>query len=105
MPYDRWGVVGIAGRLDLKMAKALDFEAARYPGYSHRRTSGFRPGLSKDGNEDITYKKCKTFIFERKAHYMQKVKEKERESMKRLKKRKRKGEHKKAKRPPKKKRT
>lgn len=91
MPYDKWGVVGIANRLELKMVRALDFQTEDYPGYSHRRTAGFRPGVSGEENEDITYKKCKTFIFERKEYYLQRMKELEREKNKTKKKRKRKG--------------
>jgi len=88
MPYDKWGVVGIAKRADLLLSGSSDFRVEDYPGYSHRRTAGFKPGVSGEANEDITYKKCKTFYFVRKEYHRLKMKEKEKEKQAKLKKRK-----------------
>jgi len=88
MPYDKWGVVGIAKRAELLLSGSSDFRVEDYPGYSHRRTVGFKPRVSGEANEDITYKKCKMFYFVRKEYHRLKMKEKEKEKQAKLKKRK-----------------
>jgi len=55
-PYASWKVGHVVreatgGQLELCMAHP--FDPARYPGYSHRRTQGFKESESKAGNEEI----------------------------------------------------
>jgi len=39
------------------------FDPTLYPGYEHRRTLGFKSGVSIGDNEEIAYTKCRTFVF------------------------------------------
>ncbi|CAM0141315.1 hypothetical protein VKS41_003983 [Umbelopsis sp. WA50703] len=65
-PYDLWSVRTMAKSTDLLRPKtAFPFVPALYPGYAHRRTLGFKEGLSKTGNEEILDKKPKTYVFVR----------------------------------------
>jgi 25S rRNA (uracil2634-N3)-methyltransferase len=65
-PYDLWSVRTMAKSTDLLRPKtAFPFVPALYPGYAHRRTLGFKEGLSKTGNEEIIDKKPKTYVFVR----------------------------------------
>ncbi|KAI9322748.1 hypothetical protein BX666DRAFT_1898086 [Dichotomocladium elegans] len=66
-PYDLWDVKGLAktsGYLAVK--STLPFNPAFYPGYEHRRTLGFREGVSKDKNAEILGSDPKTFVIVRK---------------------------------------
>lgn len=35
------------------LVRSFNFHASLYPGYAHRRTIGFQPGLSKANNEEV----------------------------------------------------
>ncbi|CAO3582383.1 unnamed protein product [Absidia cylindrospora] len=66
-PYDEWKVKFVAkwtGLLALRTS--IPFRPSDYPGYCHRRTLGFKKGVSKDDNEEIMKSDPKTFIFVRK---------------------------------------
>ncbi|SAL94991.1 hypothetical protein [Absidia glauca] len=66
-PYDDWKVKFVAkwtGLLALKTS--IPFRPTDYPGYRHRRTLGFKQGVSKDDNEEILKATPKTYIFVRK---------------------------------------
>ncbi|RUS18650.1 hypothetical protein BC938DRAFT_475920 [Jimgerdemannia flammicorona] len=82
-PYDLWNVRQLAKQTGVLAAKtAFPFEPAAYPGYEHRRTLGFKEGMSRGGNEEIEDKKSKTYVFVSKEAVREEV-EKVREGMKR----------------------
>ncbi|KAI8067033.1 hypothetical protein BC940DRAFT_274196 [Gongronella butleri] len=63
-PYDDWKIKFVAkwtGLLGLQTSEP--FDPAAYPGYSHRRTIGFKEGMSKANNEEIIKANPRTFIF------------------------------------------
>ncbi|RKP04317.1 hypothetical protein CXG81DRAFT_6216, partial [Caulochytrium protostelioides] len=63
MPYELWNVKRLAFYAGLRVLEAFPFDAARWPGYTHRRTLGFKPGLSVDANAEILKRECKTYVF------------------------------------------
>lgn len=64
-PYSLWGIKGLATRPPpvcpgtrdpqprYTLKRSFEFVPAVWPGYAHRRTIGWREGLSKDDNEEI----------------------------------------------------
>ncbi|KAI9308159.1 hypothetical protein BJ944DRAFT_196448 [Cunninghamella echinulata] len=65
-PYDQWKVKFVAkwtGELTIK--SSIPFVPTDYPGYCHRRTIGFKEGLSKSENEEILKSDPKIYIFVR----------------------------------------
>jgi 25S rRNA (uracil2634-N3)-methyltransferase len=65
-PYDLWAIKGLAkatGKLAIK--GTAPFYPDDFPGYEHRRTLGFKEGVSKPGNAEITSSAPKTFMFVR----------------------------------------
>jgi len=73
-PYTLWDVPRLATRppklLNVtppryRICRSFAFDPALYPGYEHRRTLGFKEGLSKSGNEEIMRGKegCRTWEF------------------------------------------
>ncbi|KAJ2960343.1 hypothetical protein NQZ79_g4336 [Umbelopsis isabellina] len=80
-PYDLWSIRTMAKSTDLLRPKtAFPFVPSLYPGYAHRRTLGFKEGLSKSGNEEIIDKKPKTYVFVR-SQVMQDEIDKSKEGM------------------------
>eukprot|EP00040_Diaphanoeca_grandis_P023827 m.130136 g.130136 ORF g.130136 m.130136 type:complete len:283 (+) comp29460_c5_seq3:821-1669(+) len=68
-PYDSWGLVRIALSLGtLRVKNSFDFQPSLYPEYNHRRTIGFKEGLSSSSNEEILKNGAKTFVFALKKH-------------------------------------
>ncbi|KAG9294571.1 hypothetical protein G9A89_008050 [Geosiphon pyriformis] len=66
-PYDEWNIRQIAKSTDiLVVERTIPFLPQQYPNYEHRRTLGFKDGVSKCKNEEIIGKKPKTIIFVRK---------------------------------------
>ncbi|KAI8340642.1 hypothetical protein BC941DRAFT_500231 [Chlamydoabsidia padenii] len=66
-PYDEWKVKFVAKWTGLLALKTnIPFRPSDYPGYRHRRTLGFKEGVSKDDNEEILKATPKTYIFVRK---------------------------------------
>ncbi|KAI8082899.1 uncharacterized protein BX664DRAFT_339370 [Halteromyces radiatus] len=66
-PYDEWKIKFVAkwtGLLALRTS--IPFRPSDYPGYCHRRTIGFKKGISKEDNEEIMKSDPRTFIFVRK---------------------------------------
>jgi 25S rRNA (uracil2634-N3)-methyltransferase len=64
-PYDSWKTARIGIALpDLKLKTAVEFNPKDFPGYSHRRTSGYSPEHAADDNE-IIKGGAKTYIFGR----------------------------------------
>mmetsp|Transcript_16383 Transcript_16383/g.45646 ORF Transcript_16383/g.45646 Transcript_16383/m.45646 type:complete len:320 (-) Transcript_16383:220-1179(-) len=65
-PYDQWQVCSLAhrataGRLQLK--SSCTFLASDFPGYAHRRTIGFKDGLSATANEEIMHHNPRTYVW------------------------------------------
>ncbi|ORZ01850.1 hypothetical protein BCR41DRAFT_313764 [Lobosporangium transversale] len=90
-PYDMWNIKRLATGTGLLGVKtSFPFRPEQYSGYEHRRTIGYKEGVSQGGNAEIKNKNPKTFVFVKKM-----VKEadvaKEQESAN-IKKRKRAGE-------------
>lgn len=52
-PYDLWRVPFLARSCGLELKTSWLFNADHFPGYEHRRTLGFKAGLSVGGNEEI----------------------------------------------------
>lgn len=70
-PYDLWDVRTLAkttGQLAIKTT--LPFHPDHYPGYEHRRTLGFKEGVSKANNAEILQANPKTFVIVRKEAMM-----------------------------------
>jgi 25S rRNA (uracil2634-N3)-methyltransferase len=63
LPYSKWNVVACASMHDLVLKETRVFDPRDYPGYAHRRTSGFKRGLSLDNNKELTKQNCRTFVF------------------------------------------
>ncbi|KAG0232943.1 hypothetical protein BGW41_001690 [Actinomortierella wolfii] len=63
-PYDLWNIKRLAVGTGLLGNKtSFPFHAELYPGYEHRRTIGFKEGISQAGNAEILNKKPKTYVF------------------------------------------
>ncbi len=68
-PYDLWNVKGLGAKLTLGFMKyetALHFDVDTYPGYTHRRTIGFKEGVSANDRAYVMkalLKRC-TIAFE-----------------------------------------
>ncbi|OZJ02016.1 hypothetical protein BZG36_05201 [Bifiguratus adelaidae] len=66
-PYSLWEIKSLAKATgELAIKATIPFHVESYPGYAHRRTLGFKEGLSKESNEEIMHKSPKTYIFVRK---------------------------------------
>jgi len=67
MPYSQWNTVGNAHRCSGgKLVQRTEhvFDCAAFPGYAHRRTLGFKEGMSKGENEEVVGQ-SRTYVFER----------------------------------------
>ncbi|RKO93962.1 hypothetical protein BDK51DRAFT_19525, partial [Blyttiomyces helicus] len=54
MPYDLWDVRAQAKLTgELELVESFLFESSLYEGYAHRRTIGFKEGVSSEENEEI----------------------------------------------------
>lgn len=66
-PYNLWAVKGLVKAKGILAVKGTaPFHADDYPGYEHRRTLGYKEGLSKGANAEILSAEPKTYIFVRK---------------------------------------
>jgi 25S rRNA (uracil2634-N3)-methyltransferase len=65
-PYDSWQVRKLARTHSLECTRSMAFRTECYPGYTHRRTLGFKEGVSASGNEEIMDKNPRMLIFARK---------------------------------------
>ncbi|KAJ2498430.1 hypothetical protein GGH96_004345 [Coemansia sp. RSA 1972] len=63
LPYANWNIRQLARSCGLVTRISHPFNLAAYPGYEHRRTLGFKHGVSKDGNTEIANKEPKTHVF------------------------------------------
>ncbi|KAJ2358237.1 hypothetical protein GGF43_000951 [Coemansia sp. RSA 2618] len=62
-PYDHWNIKQLARTCSLYPGPTRPFDVDAYPGYAHRRTLGFKDGVSKDGNKEISDKNPKLYSF------------------------------------------
>lgn len=63
-PYDQWQIKRLAKSTGVLFCqKSFFFLPEMFPGYAHRRSLGFQPGLSAAENEEIKGKDCRTYIF------------------------------------------
>ncbi|ORX98055.1 hypothetical protein K493DRAFT_406721 [Basidiobolus meristosporus CBS 931.73] len=62
-PYDLWNLKELAKSSRLITKTSFPFLPEKYPGYEHRRTLGFKEGLSVGDNEEITSKNPRTYVF------------------------------------------
>ncbi|KAJ2742756.1 hypothetical protein GGI20_004259 [Coemansia sp. BCRC 34301] len=63
LPYDQWNIKRLAKECGLVSHTTYPFELDAFPGYEHRRTLGFKQGLSKDENQEIRGKEPKLYAF------------------------------------------
>ncbi|KAF9192303.1 hypothetical protein BGZ50_008665 [Haplosporangium sp. Z 11] len=64
IPYDLWNIKKLAtGTGMLGVKTSFPFKPEQYPGYEHRRTIGFKEGVSQGENVEILNKSPKTFVF------------------------------------------
>ncbi|CAG8694656.1 24073_t:CDS:2, partial [Gigaspora margarita] len=63
IPYDHWNIRKLVKSIEnLGIKESFEFNPSLYPGYEHRRTLGFKEGVSKKGNEEILEKNPRTFV-------------------------------------------
>ncbi|KAF8924713.1 hypothetical protein CPC16_000461 [Podila verticillata] len=68
LPYDLWNIKRLATGTGLLGNKtSFPFKPEQYPGYEHRRTIGFKEGVSQGENVEILNKSPKTFVFVKKT--------------------------------------
>lgn len=66
-PYNLWAVKSLVkAKGVLAVRGTAPFYPDDFPGYEHRRTLGYKEGLSKGGNAEIISSEPKTYIFVRK---------------------------------------
>ncbi len=66
-PYNLWGVKGLVkAKGVLAVRGTAPFYPDDFPGYEHRRTLGYKEGLSKGANAEILSAEPKTYIFVKK---------------------------------------
>ncbi|KAI8319081.1 hypothetical protein GQ54DRAFT_299627 [Martensiomyces pterosporus] len=63
LPYAHWNIRQLARECGLRGHATYPFELQAFPGYEHRRTLGFKEGLSKDENQEIRDKEPKIYVF------------------------------------------
>ncbi|RKP33286.1 hypothetical protein BJ085DRAFT_23300 [Dimargaris cristalligena] len=64
LPYDEWRVRDLAvSTRKLVCQTTMPFRAELFPGYEHRRTLGYKEGMSVGGNEEIQKSPAKLYVF------------------------------------------
>lgn len=67
-PYDLWDIKSLAKSTgELAVKSSFRFLPEDFPGYEHRRTLGFKEGVSKGGNAEIIKAEPKTFVIVRRS--------------------------------------
>ncbi|KAI9499219.1 hypothetical protein BDB00DRAFT_753377 [Zychaea mexicana] len=66
-PYDLWDIRTLAKTTGKAIKTTFPFHPDIYPGYEHRRTLGFKEGVSKGENAEIIKADPKTFVVVRKS--------------------------------------
>jgi 25S rRNA (uracil2634-N3)-methyltransferase len=62
MPYTLWEIKSLAKQHGLKCMLSLKFRPQEFPDYTHRRTLGFKEGVSSDGNQEVQNSRMYFFI-------------------------------------------
>ena len=65
IPYDLWDLKKISVKCGYATLKSFVFNPKDYPGYAHRRTIGYKEGVSKDDSQEC--KNCRTWCFIKKS--------------------------------------
>ncbi|KAJ1801135.1 hypothetical protein LPJ59_000531 [Coemansia sp. RSA 2399] len=63
LPYSQWNIRHLAKECGLACQTSWPFDINLFPGYQHRRTLGFKAGLSRDENAEIRSKDPRTHVF------------------------------------------
>ncbi|KAJ2546943.1 hypothetical protein EV175_005413 [Coemansia sp. RSA 1933] len=63
LPYSQWNMRHLAKECGLACLTSWPFDINLFPGYQHRRTLGFKTGVSKDENAEIRSKEPRTHVF------------------------------------------
>ncbi|KAJ1921253.1 hypothetical protein H4219_000854 [Mycoemilia scoparia] len=63
LPYDNWDIRMLSRKAGLRSKVTMPFNLKWFPLYEHRRTLGFKDGLSKGGNQEIAEKNPKLYAF------------------------------------------
>ncbi|KAJ2450427.1 hypothetical protein EV183_004301 [Coemansia sp. RSA 2336] len=63
LPYDKWNIKHLARECGLITMRTSNFVLDAFPGYEHRRTLGFKEGVSQDENKEIRDKNPKLYQF------------------------------------------
>ncbi|KAJ2843362.1 hypothetical protein GGI22_007234, partial [Coemansia erecta] len=63
LPYSQWNIRHLAKECGLACLTSWPFDIDLFPGYQHRRTLGFKAGLSRDENAEIRSKDPRTHVF------------------------------------------
>jgi len=63
LPYDNWNIKLLSRHASLRSKFTIPFNFSWFPLYEHRRTIGFKGGLSKSNNKEIVDKSPKLFSF------------------------------------------
>ncbi|KAJ1723056.1 hypothetical protein LPJ53_002582 [Coemansia erecta] len=78
-PYVHWNVRQLAKDCGLVAHTTVPFDVRAFPGYEHRRTLGFKDGVSKDANQEIRDKDPRIHMFVVRPPELQEKKEGEEE--------------------------
>ncbi|KAJ2840618.1 hypothetical protein J3B02_006199, partial [Coemansia erecta] len=62
-PYSHWNVRQLAKDSGLVSLSTVPFDLEAFPGYEHRRTLGFKDGVSRSENQEIRNKDPKIYMF------------------------------------------
>jgi 25S rRNA (uracil2634-N3)-methyltransferase len=62
-PYDDWNVKKLGMDAGLEFVRSFEFVPGDYEGYHHRRTLGFKIGVSEETNVEITKKPSRCWVF------------------------------------------
>ncbi|KAJ1662225.1 hypothetical protein IW140_006097 [Coemansia sp. RSA 1813] len=63
LPYSQWNMRHLAKECGFACLTSWPFDLNVFPGYQHRRTLGFKAGVSKDENAEIQSKDPRTHVF------------------------------------------
>jgi 25S rRNA (uracil2634-N3)-methyltransferase len=65
-PCDSWNIKKLASNAGLMYVRSFEFFSVDYEGYAHRRTIGFKKGLSDASNAEIKKNPARTWMFRKK---------------------------------------
>ncbi|KAJ2363667.1 hypothetical protein IW150_006673, partial [Coemansia sp. RSA 2607] len=76
-PYVHWNVRQLAKDSGLVSHTTMPFDVRMFPGYAHRRTLGFKQGVSSDANQEIRDKDPRIHAFVVRPKELEETKEEE----------------------------